>query len=108
MILRYLPAILVDVVVAHRHPAMVVCERRVLDHLQRRDDKVDVVGRRARRDAHAVVVQVGRLRAVNLHVGWTNLVDQPQLQLVATAQPEDGGNVLAVIDVRNERLVERR
>ena len=80
-------------------------ERRVINHPERRNGDVDVVGRRPRRDAHAVVVQVGGLRTVDLHVGWTDLVDQPQLQLVAAAQAEDRRDVLAVIDVGNERLI---
>ena len=99
------PPVVEDIVVAHRHPGVGMHERRTLDHLERRYDEVDVVGRRPWRDAHSVIVEVRGLRLVNLHVSRTNPVDQPQLQLVAAPQAENWWGVLAVVDVRGERPV---
>ncbi len=93
-------------VVAHWHLAVRMASRdRILDHLERGDRDVDIVCRWIRRDAHAVVVEIRRLGSVDLDVGGTDAIDEPQAKLLAATQAKERWTVLAVVDVGDERLL---
>jgi hypothetical protein len=68
------------------------------------DVQEHVVARGCRRHDHAVVVQVGGLRGVDLDVGLADVVDQLELEPVAALHLQYRRDVLAVEDVGAEAL----